>query len=57
MLRYGDSAEAAAIAAELESLGYSALWVPDVGGDLFGPLENLLGATTKATIATGILNV
>jgi probable F420-dependent oxidoreductase len=57
MLRYGDAAEAATLAAELESLGYSALWIPDVGGDLFGPLDNLLGATTTATIATGILNV
>ena len=57
MLRYGDAAEAATLAAELESLGYSALWVPDVGGDLFGPLDNLLGATTTATVATGILNV
>lgn len=57
MLRYGDSAAAAAAAAELETLGYSALWIPDVGGDLFTPLDNLLGATTTATIATGILNV
>ena len=57
MLRYGDASEAATLAAELESLGYSALWVPDVGGDLFGPLDNLLGATTTATVATGILNV
>ena len=56
-LRYGDAGEAAALAAELEELGYSALWIPDVGGDLFGPLANLLGATTTATIATGILNV
>ena len=57
MLRYGDTGEAAALAAELEALGYSALWIPDVGGDVFGPLGNLLGATTTATIATGILNV
>ena len=57
MLRYGDAAEAAELTAELESLGYSALWVPDVGGDLFGALDNLLGATTTATVATGILNV
>ena len=57
ILRYGDAGEAATLAAELEALGYSALWVPDVGGDLFGPLGNLLGATTTATIATGILNV
>jgi probable F420-dependent oxidoreductase len=57
MLRYGDSARAAELAPELEALGYSALWIPDVGGDVFGPLDNLLGATTTATIATGILNV
>lgn len=57
MLRYGDPGPAAAAAAELESLGYSALWIPDVGGDVFGPLANLLGATTATTIATGILNV
>ena len=56
-LRYGDAGEAATLAAELEALGYSALWIPDIGGDLFGPLDNLLRATTRATIATGILNV
>ena len=56
-LRRGDAGEAAALAAELEGLGYSALWVPDAGGDLFTPLANLLGATTTATVATGILNV
>lgn len=56
-LRYGDPAVAATAAAELEQLGYSALWVPDVGGDLFGALENLLASTGAITIATGILNV
>ena len=56
-LRYGDPGEAAALAAELEEIGYSALWFPDIGGDVFGPLGNLLGATTRATIATGILNI
>ena len=33
-------------AAELEEQGWSALWIPDVGGDLFGAVGNLLGATT-----------
>jgi probable F420-dependent oxidoreductase len=56
-LRYGDAGEAAALAAELEGLGYTALWIPDVGGDVFGSLGNLLGATSTATIATGILNI
>ena len=57
VLRYGDAGQAAALAAELEALGYSALWVPDIGGDLFGAVGNLLGATTAATVATGILNI
>ena len=56
-LRYGDPVEAAEVAAELEELGYSALWVPDVGGDVFEVIERLLRATTTATIATGILNL
>jgi len=30
--------------------------VPDVGGDVFTPLDNLLRAASSATIATGILN-
>lgn len=56
-LRYGDSGEAAAAATELETLGYSALWLPDVGGELFAALENVLGATADVTVATGILNL
>ena len=56
-LRYGDAAAARDAAAELEGLGYTALWVPDIGGDVFGAVANLLGATKTATIATGILNL
>lgn len=56
-LRYGDRAEAADSAAELEELGFTALWIPDVGGPLFESLDNLIGATRTTTIATGILNV
>lgn len=56
-LRYGDAPQAAEAAAELEELGYSALWVPDVGGDLFVAVDRLLGATSKVTIATGVLNL
>lgn len=57
MLRYGEAGPAAEAATELEALGYTTLWIPDVGGDLFGSLANLLGATRTVTIATGILNV
>lgn len=56
-LRYGDAAAAADAAAELEALGYTAAWIPDVGGDVFASVENLLQATTSLTIATGILNL
>jgi probable F420-dependent oxidoreductase len=56
-LRYGDQSEIAGAAAELEALGYTALWVPDVGGDVFGAVANLLRATEFATISTGILNL
>jgi len=56
-LRTGDPAEIADDAAELESLGYSALWIHDVGGDVFGALARLLEATSTVTVASGILNV
>jgi probable F420-dependent oxidoreductase len=56
-LRYGDGTQIDEAAAELEELGYSALWVPDVGGDVFGAVERLLAATKRATVATGILNL
>jgi probable F420-dependent oxidoreductase len=56
-LRFGDQTEAATSAAELEHLGYTSAWIPDVGGDLFGPFDNLLGATSTMTIASGIMNV
>ncbi len=56
-LRYGDPTAAADSAAELDELGYTALWIPDVTGDVFTPINNLLGATKRTTVATGILNL
>ncbi len=56
-LRYGDPATVAHDAAELDALGYSALWIPDVGGDVLASVEHLLGATNYASVATGILNI
>ena len=56
-LRYGHAAEAAEAAAELEELGYTALWIPDVGGRVFDSVQNLLSATSRTVIATGILNL
>jgi probable F420-dependent oxidoreductase len=56
-LRYGDAGAIADAAAELETLGYSALWIPDIGGDVFDAVENLLKSTKETTVATGILNL
>jgi probable F420-dependent oxidoreductase len=56
-LRYGDPGEIAEAAAELDELGYSALWIPDVGGDLFSSVELLMRSTKRAVTATGILNM
>lgn len=41
----------------MDELGYSALWIPDIGGDVFGAIELLLASTRRAVAATGILNL
>lgn len=56
-LRYGEESERRDVAAELEQLGYTALWVPDVSGDVFGALRDLLEPTSTIVAATGILNL
>lgn len=57
-LRSGSRFEVAASAAELEALGFGALWVPGrVGGDVFGASRDLLGATSRIVVATGIVNI
>src|SRR3954468_8246381 len=56
--RHPDRAEAADAAAELEQLGYTALWFP--GGDAHGAFDaagELLRATTAVTVATGLLSI
>ena len=43
---------------ELESLGYTAAWLPDVGGDdVLDAIDNLLTCSTSLTAATGILDL
>jgi probable F420-dependent oxidoreductase len=56
-LRYSDPSESADAAAELDDLGFKALWIPDVGGPVFDAVANLLAATKRTVIATGILNL
>ena len=53
-----DEGAIAEAAAELEELGYSALWLPGSrGGDIFGGGELVLDATSRVPVATGIVNV
>ncbi|WP_243980553.1 LLM class F420-dependent oxidoreductase [Streptomyces sp. NEAU-YJ-81] len=56
-LRYGDPGRAAEAAAELDELGFTALWIPDTGGPVLESVENLLKATEHTLIATGVLNL
>ena len=56
-LRYGDAGSIADAAAELDDLGFEAIWIPDVGGDVFGAVEVLLRAAPRIAVATGILNI
>ncbi|HXA31010.1 MAG TPA: LLM class F420-dependent oxidoreductase, partial [Acidimicrobiales bacterium] len=56
-LRFSDPAVIADAAAELEELGYSCLWIPDMGGDVFGAVGHLLDSTRTLTVATGVLNL
>lgn len=57
-LRYNaDRGARAAAAAELEDLSYSAIFIPDAGGDVLGDVAHLLAATRRMPIATGILNI
>jgi probable F420-dependent oxidoreductase len=56
-MRYGDPGVIAEAAVELEALGYQAIWIPDVSGDVLGSVEHLLGAAPTIGVATGILNV
>jgi probable F420-dependent oxidoreductase len=54
----GDEGERREAAAELEELGYSALWFPGgQGGRVFDHADLLLGATSRVTVLSGILNV
>jgi probable F420-dependent oxidoreductase len=57
-LRYHpDRGARAAAAAELEDLGYAAIFIPDAGGDVLGAVEHLLAATRRMSLATGVLNI
>ncbi len=57
-MRFGDHGQAGEAIAELDELGYGALWMPGgIGGDLTGDVDRLLSASSRITIASGILNI
>ena len=56
-LGYGNPAESGEAAAELDELGFTALWIPDVGGPVLDSVDRLLASTKHVVIATGILNL
>jgi probable F420-dependent oxidoreductase len=52
------AAQSGDVAAELESLGYAALWVPEAWGrEAFTSAGLMLGATSSMIVATGIANI
>jgi probable F420-dependent oxidoreductase len=56
-LRFGEPSLVEA-AAELEDLGFAALWIPGgVGGDIMNDVRRLLDATKHLMIGIGILNI
>ena len=56
-LRVEDEATALEAAAELEELGYGAIWLPGRRDDVFVRAGAVLGATSRIAVATGIVNV
>ena len=57
-MRFGDPAESIEAAAELDDLGFGALWIPGgIDSGVLKSVDALLAATKRITIATGILNI
>jgi probable F420-dependent oxidoreductase len=57
-LRDGDPGEVRSAIAELEALGYTALWMPGgAGGPILERAQLLVDATATIAVATGILNI
>lgn len=52
------AAQARELAAEIEELGYGAIWIPEaLGREIFTHSALLLSATKRITVATGIANI
>ncbi|MFF4653760.1 TIGR03620 family F420-dependent LLM class oxidoreductase [Streptomyces sp. NPDC001380] len=57
-LRTADPGEIRDAAAELDAMGWGALWIPGLGGgDILGDSERLLSATGSTKVAVGVLSI
>lgn len=57
-LDFVPTSRAKELAAEIESLGFGAIWIPEVAGrDPFVALTHILSATSTLVGATGIMNI
>jgi probable F420-dependent oxidoreductase len=57
-LAWGEAGAVAEAAAEIEALGFGAIWIPGGhGGDVLLAMSRLLAATKRITIASGIINI
>jgi probable F420-dependent oxidoreductase len=56
-LRVGAARALAEIAAELEELGYSAVWLPGRTDDVFDVCDQYLGAAQDLVLATGVVSI
>ncbi len=57
-LRFGDSSESRDAAAELDDLGFGAIWLPGLDGTgILEVVERQLQATERLTVATGVIGI
>ena len=57
-LRFGETAAIDEAAAELDALGYGALWIPGgIDDAVLSDIDRLLSATKRIVLATGIINI
>ena len=57
-LRFGDAAAIDEAAAELDALGYGALWIPGgIDDAVLGDIDRLLSKTKRIVLGTGIINI
>jgi hypothetical protein len=57
-LRFGDSSESRDAAAELDDLGFGAIWLPGLDGTgILEVVERQLQATKRLTVATGVIGI